>query len=772
MNLDLSGLVFAKAPRFKVNNIQELFSISGLEELNYEVTIDVVNASGYDNGNGVSIKSGSAVFVFNPRKYDKDNPDPTQYFEIRNKDELDVSEMDTIVKIVNNGKVELPSLPNSNTFSSYTVYSPYKLYGADKWIKVEDIPVRIDVIDDIPYAIFPNDKDYEGWKLEATYQSYGSYLDGVRVDYSNLDDIPDFNSNNPVTSKGIAKALASKIDNLTFKTINNESIIGEGNIEIKTTNIVNNSSNGISSMAGFQSPIPIISFDNDVTEIYEKQQVKVIIENYSLLEHYYIEVPEFMNHTKIFDDGTFFVAGTTNEDIEGYVKVKSYSIPNATSWSDFAELKIMIKALDIVEGHSIIMNGSNRSRIKNYNSPNVEFYSSKGHYAGITNGIVDINQQELGILKSDESKLWISGYLGSELPFDIVTNKGIIKKGTPVSTKYSILENSILETDDLIAHFPLINDLKSTNDLYEFKSDKNQYEFKDDMLQFKDSDKLIVDNFPFQKIGNKNYYISFWVTVKVRPGTYPISLRIGTNNICFRIQNHNTKNYFWSRNGNQSFKSRTFHTGNYPLNQLVDEIPFHISMYKVENKWDYLVISAPYNYKYGVISRSGGNFWHYYKYNTKNQAKNLFIEHNGKTAFTGVRISNLRIYEKISDNYWRRPVQERHNRQEMILSLKSEGHTPTYSVINHELGSGIEKAVLFRQNPKILVEGIELDKYPSEDFVKKLDSNLLSGARFTYNLGGTKLDTERIKIEIKDDFRFVSQIKLNTVEEKQINEKN
>ena len=739
MNLDLSGLVFAKAPRFKVNNIQELFSISGLEELNYEVTIDVVNASGYDNGNGVSIKSGSAVFVFNPRKYDKDNPDPTQYFEIRNKDELDVSEMDTIVKIVNNGKVELPSLPNSNTFSSYSVYSPYKLYGADKWIKVEDIPVRIDVIDDIPYAIFPNDKDYEGWKLEATYQSYGSYLDGVRVDYSNLDDIPDFNSTNPVTSKGIAKALSNKMDNVTFKTINNESIIGEGNIEIKTTNIVNSSGETIS----FQSPTPVLSIINGDKDFYERQIIEINIDNYSELEFYDIQFSDNLSLDLGLNNGKFrLLASSLHDDFNGYIKVRSYSIANGTSWSDYGLLKVLIKALPTKLGNPIIVDDTNKDKLIDN-----KLQVLKSHYEGIDSGNLIEKNTILDISESNDDKLIVNNELNNPLEYDIETNEGIIEKGIEIET---IEGNGNVE--GLVEFYPLTKDTNSYSGNNNFKVTRGkEVKFVDNQLNYVDRNTQLKASLHKKAFIQRDtdWSISFFMQLNTLSfgASWLQVMRIG--HLAMNILD---KNYSSGRDkGKVAIGFVTL--GGYSSGW-GSATPF--DMYKWLGKKMHLVFTHKKsddsyfkiklnNQLIGKTSFSGTSN----KRSTKYSGDELQLGWNyGHTVTSSqMYLSNLRIYDRVLSDEEIKEIYDNGIVDKLIV---------TQSSISHSLPNPPTKAILKDSDVSIKVDNKELEK---SNTTLDIDSGLS-----TSDLSGLEFSADTFDVEISNPDK-VKELKLIPIEE-------
>ena len=733
MNLDLSGLVFAKAPRFKVNNIQELFSISGLEDLNYEVTIDVVNASGYDNGNGVSIKSGSAVFVFNPRKYDKDNPDPTKYFEIRNKDELDVSEMDTIVKIVNNGKVELPSLPNSNTFSSYTVYSPYKLYGVEKWIKVEDIPVRIDVIDDIPYAIFPNDKDYEGWKLEATYQSYGSYLDGVRVDYSNLDDIPDFNSTNPVTSKGIAKALSNKMDNVTFKTINNESIIGEGNIEIKTTNIVNSSGETIS----FQSPTPVLSIINGDKDFYERQIIEINIDNYSELEFYDIQFSDNLSLDLGLNNGKFrLLASSLHDDFNGYIKVRSYSIANGTSWSDYGLLKVLIKALPTKLGNPIIVDDTNKDKLIDN-----KLQVLKSHYEGIDSGNLIEKNTVLDISESND-KLIVNNELNNPLEYDIETNEGIIEKGIEIET----IEGQG-NVEGLVEFYPLTKDLKSysgNNDLKVTRGKRVkfingfvnplsndtqiQYDFLNNQIMINQYNDWTISYFHKWKDGKAG---TTWYAPVVIGNFRPYFeiIDYGESAI-YLIQEHNGKKNYYGM-------YRNFFRTNDVINMKLIHLAF------THDKKDNGKFKMYFNGKLVPLDKfklvTGG-------ITIDSTPDNRLYLGYSKWS-TSAYLSNLRIYDRVLSDEEVKEIYDNGIVDKLIV---------TQSSINHSLSNPPTKAILKDSDVSIKVDNKVLEK---SNTTLDIDSGLS-----TSDLSGLEFSVDTFDVEISNPDK-VKELKLIPIEE-------
>ena len=734
MNLDLSGLVFAKAPRFKVNNIQELFSINGLEDLNYEVTIDVVNASGYDNGNGVSIKSGSAVFVFNPRKYDKNNLDPTQYFEIRNKDELDVSEMDTIVKIVNNGKVELPSLPNSNTFSSYTVYSPYKLYGADKWLKIENIPVRIDIIDDIPYAIFPNDKDYEGWKLEATYQAYGSYLDGVKVDYSNLNDTPDFNSNNPVTSKGIAKALSNKMDNITFKTINNESIIGEGNIEIKTTNIVNSSGEVVS----FQSPTPVLSIINGDKDFYERQIIEINIDNYSELEFYDIQFSDNLSLDLGLNNGKFrLLASSLHDDFNGYIKVRSYSIANGTSWSDYGLLKVLIKALPTKLGNPIIVDDTNKGKLVDN-----KLQVLKSHYEGIDSGTLIEKNTILDISESND-KLIVNNELNNPLEYDIETNEGIIEKGIEIET----IEGQG-NVEGLVEFYPLTKDLKSNSGNNDLKVTRGKgVKFVNGFVNPLSSNTQIQYDFPNNQIMINQYndwtisYYHKWKDGRAGNTSWYAPVQIGNFRPYFRIANSGENNILFIQEHNGKKNYYGMYNNSFRAEDIIDMKLVHLTF--TYDKKDNGKFKMYINDKLVPLDTfkliTGGV--------TTDHLPDNKLQLGYTQWSTTAYLSNLRIYNRVLSDEEIKEIYDNGIVDKLIT---------TQSSINHSLSNPPTKAILKDSDVSIKVDNKELEK---SNTTLDIDNGLS-----TSDLSGLEFSADTFDVEISNPDK-VKELKLIPIEE-------
>jgi hypothetical protein len=287
------------------------------------------------------------------------------------------------------------------------------------------------------------------------------------------------------------------MDNVTFKTINNESIIGEGNIEVKTTNIVNSSGETIS----FQSPTPVLSIINGDKDFYERQIIEINIDNYSELEFYDIQFSDNLSLDLGLNNGKFrLLASSLHDDFNGYIKVRSYSIANGTSWSDYGLLKVLIKALPTKLGNPIIVDDTNKLSIVDLTVQPLE-----SHYEGIDSGNLIEKNTILDISESNDDKLILSNkYVGnSVLEYDIETNEGIIEK----NTNFDILESGFT---NLIDFFPLKENLSSQFG-NEAQIKYGEIQFNNNALQFfKKSGQVNFPNIDFL-IYSKSWTVSFWL---------------------------------------------------------------------------------------------------------------------------------------------------------------------------------------------------------------------------------------------------------------------
>jgi hypothetical protein len=208
MMIDLSSLDFLKQSRFEVNNIIELYSFTGLSHIDTEFFVEVEDAQDHH-----LVSRGSAVFSFNPRKYQLYSDEPNKYWELRNKEVTTTSGFETVNGQIVDGKLQISREPTDHTFLEWTVYRNIELDGhIFKEEVLGESPV-FQIIDGNYYAVF-SDSDYlVDTFATVKYTTEFNYLDGVRLSYDSYDTTPIIGSSNFVTSDGIARSL---------KTIRNE----------------------------------------------------------------------------------------------------------------------------------------------------------------------------------------------------------------------------------------------------------------------------------------------------------------------------------------------------------------------------------------------------------------------------------------------------------------------------------------------------------------------------------------------------------------------